>query len=77
MAQAAARFDVVVVLAPPIDVGEDARIMAGAGSLLLAVPETGVSQRDLRRHLARVRTVGVRLLGVVLVGRSSDRRMAS
>ncbi|WP_460835849.1 hypothetical protein [Nocardioides hungaricus] len=76
MAEAATRFDVVVVLAPPLDAGDDARVMAAGGSLLLAVPDTGVSQRELRRHLGRVRSVGVRLLGVVLVGKHAE-RMAS
>jgi Mrp family chromosome partitioning ATPase len=69
MAEAAARFDVVVVLAPPLDVADDARLMAVAGSLLLAVPEGGVSASVLRRHATRVRTAGGRILGVVLIGR--------
>jgi succinoglycan biosynthesis transport protein ExoP len=76
MAQAAAQFDVVVVLAPTLDRGDDARVMAARGSLILAVPESGVSQRELRRHVERIRSVGVRLLGVVLVGRRAE-RMAS
>lgn len=76
MAQAASRFDVVVVLAPPLDAGDDARVMAARGSLILAVPETGVSQRELHHQVSRVRSVGGRLLGVVLVGRRAE-RMAS
>jgi succinoglycan biosynthesis transport protein ExoP len=69
MADAAARFDVVVVLAPPLDVADDARHMAVAGSLLLAVTEGGVSSSALRSHATRVRTAGGKILGVVLIGR--------
>ena len=58
MAEAAARFDVVVVLAPPLDQADDAWQMAVAGSLLLAVPEGGVSMTTLRSHATRVRTAG-------------------
>ena len=72
MAEAAARFDVVVVLAPPLDVADDARQMAVAGSLLLAVPEGGVSTTMLRTHATRVRTAGGRILGVVLIGRRAE-----
>jgi capsular polysaccharide biosynthesis protein len=71
MAEAAARFDVVVVLAPPLDQADDARQMAVAGSLLLAVPEGGVSTATLRTHATRVRTAGGRILGVVLIGRGA------
>ena len=71
MAEAAARFDVVVVLAPPLDQADDARQMAVAGSLLLAVPEGGVSTTSLRSHATRVRTAGGRILGVVLIGRDA------
>lgn len=76
MEQAASRFDVVVVLAPPVDAGDDARVMAARGSMILAVPENGVSQRELHHQVSRVRSVGGRLLGVVLVGRRAE-RMAS
>ena len=72
MAEAAARFDVVVVLAPPLDVADDARQMAVAGSLLLAVPEGGVSTSMLRSYATRVRTAGGRILGVVLIGRRTE-----
>ena len=72
MAEAAARFDVVVVLAPPLDVADDARQMAVAGSLLLAVPEGGVSMSMLRSYTTRVRTAGGRILGVVLIGRREE-----
>ena len=76
MRQATARFDVVVVLAPSVDQGDDARVMASRGSLILAVPESGVSQRELHHQVTRIRSVGGRLLGVVLVGRRAE-RMAS
>jgi Mrp family chromosome partitioning ATPase len=72
MAEAAARFDVVVVLAPPLDVADDATQMAVAGSLLLAVPEGGVSSSALRSYATRVRTAGGRILGVVLIGRRAE-----
>jgi succinoglycan biosynthesis transport protein ExoP len=72
MADAAARFDVVVVLAPPLDVADDARQMAVAGSLLLAVPEGGVSSSMLRSQVTRVRTAGGKVLGVVLIGRRAE-----
>ena len=72
MAEAAARFDVVVVLAPPLDLADDARLMAVAGSLLLAVPEGGVSTSTLRSYATRVRTAGGRILGVVLIGRRAE-----
>lgn len=69
--------DVVVVLAPPMDVCDDARVMAAAGgSLLLAVPEGTVSVAALRVHSDRVRSVGARLLGLVLIGHRADRLAA-
>ncbi|MCW2851593.1 MAG: ywqD 2 [Nocardioides sp.] len=73
MDEMAARFDVVVVLAPPLDVCDDARVMAMGGSMLLAVTEGGVSADQLRTHAERVRAVGVRLLGTVLVTRRPER----
>ena len=74
MDEAKERFDVVVVLAPPMDTCDDARIMAAhGGSLLLALPEGTVSVATLRTHADRVRSVGARLLGVVLVGRRAER----
>ena len=76
MAEAAARFDVVVVLAPPLDEADDARQMSIAGSLLLAVPEGGVSTTSLRSHATRVRTAGGRILGVVLIGRDAEKSAA-
>ncbi|WP_372729092.1 Wzz/FepE/Etk N-terminal domain-containing protein [Nocardioides sp.] len=73
MSEATERFDVVVVLAPPLDVCDDARVMAAGGSMLLAVPEGGVTPSELRGHADNIRSVGVRLLGIVLVGRRSER----
>jgi succinoglycan biosynthesis transport protein ExoP len=73
MAQAAERFDVVVVLAPPLDICDDARVMAVGGSMLMTVPEGGLSPAELRGHVDRIRSVGVRLLGTVLVGRRAER----
>lgn len=72
MAEAATRFDIVVVLAPPLDVADDARRMAVDGSLLLAVLEGGVSTSVLRSHATRVRSAGGRILGVVLIGRRAE-----
>jgi capsular polysaccharide biosynthesis protein len=73
MIEAGRRFDIVVVLAPSLSACEDARIMAAGGSLVLAVPQNGVTQHELRHHASRIRAVGVRLLGVVLVGRRAER----
>ena len=72
MAEAAEQFDVVVVLAPPLDQAHDARQMAAGGSLLLAVAEGRVSSSGLRSHAAGVRSAGGRILGVVLIGRRSE-----
>ena len=46
--------------------------MAAGGSVLLAVPGR-VAQRELREHVARIRSVGVRLLGVVLLTKRPER----
>ncbi|HET9423042.1 MAG TPA: Wzz/FepE/Etk N-terminal domain-containing protein [Nocardioides sp.] len=73
MGQAEDRFDIVVVLAPALDACDDARLMAAGGSMLLTVPEGTVSVASLRAHSQRVRSVGARLLGVILVGRRADR----
>jgi succinoglycan biosynthesis transport protein ExoP len=72
IAEAALQFDVVVVLAPPLDVADDASQMAVGGSLLIAVNEGGVSSSALRSHATRVRAAGGRILGVVLIGRRSE-----
>jgi len=73
MAQAEDRFDIILVLAPPLDACDDARLMAVGGSMLLTVPEGTISVASLRAHSQRVRSVGARLLGVILVGRRADR----
>lgn len=72
MAEAEEQFDVVVVLAPPLDLADDARQMAAGGSLLLAVTEGRVSSSALRSHATRVRSAGGRILGVVLIGRRTE-----
>jgi succinoglycan biosynthesis transport protein ExoP len=72
MEQAAASFDVVVVLAPPLDVCDDARLMAAGGSLVLAVPQGGVSNAKLRAQADKIRAFGARVLGVVLIGRRAE-----
>jgi capsular polysaccharide biosynthesis protein len=67
--EAAARdFDHVVVLGPPLEMCDDSRVMAVDSSIVLAVVETSVSANALRTHADRIRAVGSRLLGVVLVG---------
>lgn len=76
MGEAEERFDVVVVLAPSLDASDDAQVMATGGSLVLALPEGEVSVNSLRDHAARVRSVGARLLGVVLVSRHHERLAA-
>ncbi|MCY7395749.1 MAG: hypothetical protein LH468_06245 [Nocardioides sp.] len=74
MAAAQERFDVVVVLGAPLDVCDDARVMAmDGGALLLVVPEGHLSPGALRAHAARVRSVGARLIGTVLVSRRPER----
>jgi polysaccharide biosynthesis transport protein len=72
MDRAAQDYDVLIVLAPPLDAGDDARVMAAGGALLLAVPQGGVSSTRLRTHADRVRSIGARLLGVVLIGRRAE-----
>jgi tyrosine-protein kinase len=76
MAAAAAQFDHVVVLGPPLGVCDDSRVMAAEASLVLAVVESSVSANALRVHADRVRSVGARLLGVVLIARRPVRAAA-
>jgi tyrosine-protein kinase len=76
MEVAAAEFDNVVVLGPPLDMCDDSRVMAVDSAIVLAVVEASVSATALRAHADRIRAVGARLLGVVLVGRESDRAAA-
>lgn len=72
MEEAEDAFDVVIVLAPPLDTCDDARVMAVGGSLVLAVPQGRVSSGALRGHADRIRAFGARLLGVVLIGRRAE-----
>jgi Mrp family chromosome partitioning ATPase len=73
MEVAAADFDHVIVLGPPLEVCDDARVMAVGAALVLAVIECSVSAAALRAHADRVRMAGARLLGVVLIGRRPAR----
>ena len=66
-AEAVDRFDVVIVLAPALSEGQDAVVMAVDGSLLLAVPSGKVTVATLREHSRHLRSVGVRLIGSVLL----------
>jgi hypothetical protein len=76
MASAATDFDNVVVIGPPLDVCDDSRAMAVDSSIVLAVVERSVSASALRLHADRIRAVGARLLGVVLVSREPERTAA-
>ena len=76
MDSAATGFDNVVVIGPPLDVCDDSRVMAVDSSIVLAVVEGSVSAAALRAHADRVRALGARLLGVVLVGKRSERTAA-
>jgi Mrp family chromosome partitioning ATPase/capsular polysaccharide biosynthesis protein len=72
MDRVVADFDVAVVLAPPLDVCDDARLMSVGGSLVLTVPEGAVSRSKLRAQTDKVRALGARVLGVVLIGRRAE-----
>jgi capsular polysaccharide biosynthesis protein len=76
MEVAAAEFDHVIVLGPPLDVCDDSRVMAAEAALVLAVVESSVSAVALRAHADRVRGVGARLLGIVLIARRPARAAA-
>lgn len=76
METAATGFDNVVVLGPPLDMCDDSRAMAMDGSIVLAVVERSVSAGALRAHADRVRALGARLLGVVLVEKPSEPKAA-
>ncbi len=69
MESAAAEFDHVVVIGPPLDVCDDSRAMAVDSSIVLALVEGSVSANALRQHADRIRAVGARLLGVVLLAK--------
>jgi len=66
-AEAVDKFDVVIVLAPALSEGQDAVVMAVDGSLLLAIPSGKVTVATLREHAMHLRSVGVRLIGSVLL----------
>ena len=76
MESAATGFDHVVVIGPPLDVCEDSRSMAVNSSIVLALVEGSVSANALRQHADRIRAVGARLVGVVLVAKQSGRSAA-
>lgn len=76
MEAAATGFDHVVVIGPPLEVCEDSRVMAVDSTIVLAVVEASISAGALRAHADRIRAVGARLLGVVLVGRDAERTAA-
>jgi capsular polysaccharide biosynthesis protein len=73
MDAATRRFDVVVVLAPAVDVCDDARVMAAGGSVVLTVAAGAQSPHHLGRVVSRVRSVGVRVLGTVLLTKHQAR----
>jgi capsular polysaccharide biosynthesis protein len=76
MGSAASDYDNIVVIGPPLDEGDDSRAMAVDSAIVLAMVEGSVSASALRVHADRIRAVGGRLLGVVLVGREPDRKAA-
>ncbi|HEX5089187.1 MAG TPA: hypothetical protein VFV89_15370 [Nocardioides sp.] len=76
MGSAASDYDNIVVIGPPLDEGDDSRVMAVDSAIVLALVEGSVSANALRVHADRIRAVGGRLLGVVLVGREHDRKAA-
>jgi Mrp family chromosome partitioning ATPase len=76
MDAAAAQFDNVVVLGPPLEVCDDSRAMAVDASIVLAVVEGSISAAALRAHAGRLRAGRAELLGVVLVARPPDRSAA-
>jgi hypothetical protein len=76
MDSAASEFDNIVVIGPPLDVSDDSRAMAVDSSIVLALVEGSVSASALRQHADRIRAVGARLLGVVLVAKQPERAVA-
>ncbi|CAM3615112.1 hypothetical protein NOMA109596_03430 [Nocardioides marinus] len=70
--EAEEHFDVVVVIASPTTVNDDAVTMGARGAVVLAVPEGALTPEQLRRTTYRIGAVGARLLGTVLVGRGKD-----
>lgn len=76
MDSAATEFDHIVVLGPPLDECDDSRAMSTDSAIVLALVEGSVSAAALRQHADRIRATGARLLGVVLVGKRSERTAA-
>jgi succinoglycan biosynthesis transport protein ExoP len=76
MDSAAAHFENIVVIGPPLDVCDDARAMAVESAIVLALVEGSVSANALRAHADRIRAAGARLLGVVLVSKAPERTAA-
>ena len=70
---ATAPFDVVVVIAPPLEEIDDALVLATGHAMLLAVTEHALSPEELKVHARRVRGFGARLVGTVLVIRRLER----
>lgn len=60
-------FDVVLVHASPLSESDDARVMAAGHSLLMTVASRRLRARELRREVAEVRRMRLRLLGAVLL----------
>jgi capsular polysaccharide biosynthesis protein len=73
---AAADFEHVVVLGPPLEICDDSRLMAADASMVVALVAGSVSATALRAHADRVRALAGRLLGVVLVAPPSERAVA-
>lgn len=67
MAEAATMYDVAVVVAAPLSVSDDAVVMAAAGSLLTLVPSDTDALDELRSQVDRLRAIGIRLVGSVLL----------
>ena len=72
LAQLTARADFVLIAAPPFGARPDAEALAAASDGVLLVAEPGrTRRRALLRAVRSLETLQIRLLGVVLVGRSS------
>lgn len=71
-AEAAEEFDVLVVIAHPLPVSDDAVIMAATGASIMVVSEGTVRPSDLEKMTRRATVSGTRMLGAVLVGKNGD-----
>jgi capsular polysaccharide biosynthesis protein/Mrp family chromosome partitioning ATPase len=67
MQEAATMYDVAVVVAAPLSVSDDAVVMAASGSLLTVVPSDLGSLDELGSQVDRLRAIGIRLVGSVLL----------